>query len=236
MKLKLGVGTGNFWTEESYDINEAIKAISFLNVDFLEITFGSRESLENLVLTESSLDLLKKFEFVTIHAPCIPYNEDVATQEILVKLKTLYDQVKAQHISFHPQYFTNFGLLLQYDWNVCIENSRPGKSWDFNKLKNLFKKYSQFGLVLDTCHAGEYSKEEIDLTFNEFNDKIKYFHLSAFYRGVKHQPLHKINEDYLSRFTEIINFGKPLIIELWGTETNLTTIKKELKFLKEKCG
>jgi len=229
-EIKFGIGTGSFYKENNYDINKAIQEIYNLGVKFIEITFGSRESFENLTLTKESLDLLKKFKLITIHAPFAPYKEDNQTKKLLTKLKKLYGLISAKYITFHPHYFNNFDLLLRFDWNVCIENSRPGKGWNFKKLKRLFEKYPQFGFVLDTCHAGEFSRKEIDLLFNEFKDRIKYFHLSAAHQGKSHQPLHTIDEEYLSQFSKIINFGKPLLIELWGP--NL--IKKELNFLKSK--
>lgn len=231
-KLKLGVGTGNFWKKDSYDINKAIKEISLFNVNFIEITFGDLELFENLTLTKESLELLKKFEFVTIHAPCVSYEKENA-KRILQMLKELHDLIKAKYVTFHPHYFTDFDLLLKYDWNVCIENSRYGKVWNLKKLKKLFKKHPSFGFVLDTCHAGTFSCKEIELLFNEFKNRIKYFHLSAFYKEIEHQPLYTIDKEYLSQFEKIISFGKPLILELWGTKTSLEEIKKEIKFLRK---
>jgi hypothetical protein len=232
MKLKLGVGTGTFYSKENYDINGTIRNINLLDVSFIEITFGFLESFEELVLSEESLQLLKNFDLVTIHAPCVNYVKGKNAEPILVKLKELYNLIGAKHITFHPHYFEDFSILLDYDWNVCIENSRPGKGWDFEKLRGLFTKYPQFGFVLDICHAVEFSKDELSTLFNEFKDRIKYFHLSATYNGNNHQPLHSLDdENYLLIFEEIINFDKPKLIETCG---GLEVVKKEINFLRKR--
>jgi hypothetical protein len=231
MKLKLGVGTGTFYSKENYDINAAIKEISLLKVEFIEITFGFLESFEELVLSEESLQLLNNFDMVTIHAPCVPYVKGKGAEQILVKLKELYDLIEAKYITFHPHYFDDFSILLDYGWAVCIENSRPGKGWDFEKFKKLFNDYPQFGFVLDTAHASEFSKEEIGLLFNEFKDRIKYFHLSAHYQGKGHQPLHILDDEHLLVFNEVIKFNKPKLIEIQG---GLIPARKEINFLRDR--
>jgi len=233
MKLKLGVGTGTFYNKAKYDINRAIGEINLLGMEFIEITFGSLKSFENLVLTKENLRLLKKFKLVTIHAPCIPYEKNQQTKKLLLKLNDLYNLVNAKYITFHPHYFEDFSILLDYDWQICIENSRPGKNWNYHKLKKLFEKYPRFGLVLDTAHASEFSREEINLLFSKFKNKIKYFHISACYKEKPHQPLHTIDKKYLIQFDKIINFGKPLLVEVYG---GLVATKKEIEFLKEKFG
>lgn len=226
MALKLGVGTSNFWNGKEINNNKAIKEITSLRVEAIEIYF------EDSPLSKESLGLLQKFDFVTVHAPVVPYSDNKKTKKLLIKLKTFYDLINAKFIVFHAHNIENFDLLLDYDWNICIENSRKGKNWDFKRLKELFERYPQFGFVLDTCHAGEFSRKEIDLLFDKFKDRIKYIHLSAADEGKSHQGLHTLDEEYLSQFEKIIYFGKPLITELWKPDPE--TIKKEIEFLKER--
>ncbi len=100
-------------------------------VNSVELAFHNQKRLDELRLSNESIDFLRGLKNNTIHSPhIIDKNEPV-----LKKLEEIYKLVNAKNLVVHHSPIIKD--LLKYDFKVSIENN---DSWDkFNCVKEMKK-------------------------------------------------------------------------------------------------
>lgn len=242
MKRKICISTGCFYTKDkSYnrvmEMDKVIKTASNLDVDGIEVLFGSAAELIKYKFNKRTIDILKKMKFNTIHAPfyttkkeSLIFSNKPIVRKVLAKIYNLYDLIGAKNINFHPHQIKNFRIFNTTDYQHSIENMEKYHRFDESYYAKIFNENPSFKFVFDTTHASE--SGELNRLFARFNKKIIYSHLSSNYFNHLHIPLHALNKEYLKPLN-IIKKGKfPLILESQiGTKT-ISEYKKEVDFLK----
>lgn len=219
----LGVSTG---TLDETDANKSIKEISALDVSGIEIMLPFEESFTKQKFTETSFGLLKRFKFRTIHAPML---YDYRKKEKLLKgLYDFYKKVNAKYIVFHAVDPELLKPVMEFNWNICIENLMKRSHFTPEKIKKFLEK--GIGLVLDVSHAFEHSDKELIKLIGLFKEKIRGMHLSYSKNSLTHQPLHFWKNE-INKLEILKEFSCPIVIETSYKHGNV--LKKEVEFVKQ---
>ena len=101
MKNPLLVSTGSFWDGKTYlDNVEAIRSITQLNVEGIEVSFADQKLLGGFFNQEVKR-LLGNFKIVGMHLPFWSYKKDNASQEMISKCYSVYKRIKADYAVLH---------------------------------------------------------------------------------------------------------------------------------------
>ncbi|MDD4354144.1 MAG: hypothetical protein PHN56_06850, partial [Candidatus Nanoarchaeia archaeon] len=169
----------------------------------------------------------------TFHAPVyeVDYYNNEKSNEVISKLKKLYNSLNCKNITFHATSKMNYDYLINNfkDYNISIENPAPKE-----KGKIIFRKFLKKGLnlTLDVCHAIEYSKKELEDLLK--NEKIVEIHWSYSHKFRHDSAALKIDENVKYMLNEIKKLNVPIIIEvsLRPEGKNKKIISNEIKLLK----
>jgi len=232
----VGFSTGSLH-KTNIPFNERIELYHSLGADAIELSFGTPNQLLNFQLSEQIINILEKFAFISIHAPCkeVRYDNSFETHKIIDKLKTLCGKPNIRGLVLHPDNIDNYEILDQSGLPFLLENMDRRKSYgthpeQFQKLKN---KYN-FGFVLDVEHAYEHdssmqlAKEFVDV----MGDGLKHMHVSGCNNAKMHVPTYQaINKEAIAEILKM-NLNVPIILEgsLFGDIQN--SIKEELEYIR----
>ena len=229
--MRISVSTLCFW-DFGKDVNKIVDYISNYIVDGVELNIRA-EFLKDFKLTQGSSEYLKRLRWNSLHAPDINNDNIEGYSE---KLKSLYQEINAMWISFHPLQFKGEYNLRDYfkGCNINVENvnMEDKKTKDANEmipeLKEILSKDNDVGICLDSAHVK--SLDELRLYIREFNDKIRCVHASDNLGKHKfdHILFYKSGND--ERLKEIIRLDKPLIIE--GKMERWGDMEKEFEFIR----
>lgn len=230
MSLKLGVGTGCFYRLKMTQV-EIIKYLKKLEkVDAVEITLSDQKELETTSWSKIA-SLVQDFRYVSIHAPIKQdYNNKENSINLLKEIEKRRKQIGAETVVFHPDRVEKPEILTENLRNAAIENMQLKKKFD----RDNFSKFHENGLgfVLDIVHANTWKNKypkEAEYMFQEYQENLKQFHISAEGNEEEHEPLYKY-PDQLEKYSELLtSTNKPLILES-KLETK-EEIKEELEFI-----
>ena len=232
---KVGFSTGCLY-KTSIKIKEIIKLYNSIGANAIEISFGSLHELSKFNLTQEIIQDVKKYDFVSLHAPWdIRYGDNKKTQKIITKLEYLFKNLNAEGIVLHPDTIDSFPFLEKLSLPFLLENMDPRKKFGthpdfFEKLKKGY----EFKFVLDLFHA-----YENDFSMNSSRDFLKvmgndlnHFHVSGIFGNNRHALTY--SADNKESIVEIINLRKNVPIISEGNISNNIeqTILEELDFLK----
>ncbi len=193
MIRKYLLSTGVFF-RCSQDINESIKYASQFDVDGVELGILSFDELNAISLNDESLEVLKKFNYNTIHAPGsseMKWKNTKFFQEAIIKLKELARQANCNKITIHINHIEDFDFIMSTlsEFEVCIENVRPTRDNE-NNLLILLERYP-FCVTFDVAHAMELSIDDYKNLFKKCKNRIKLVHLSLTYNKRFHNFVSK---------------------------------------------
>jgi len=217
--------------------DERIKLYSSFGADTIELGFATPNQLFEFQLTEDSIRDLKKYETVSIHAPWkeIRYDSSSNTENIIDKLKFLYDELSISGLVLHPDTIDNFEILEQSGLPFLLENMDRRKSSGtrpehFEELKSNYN----FDFILDVQHA--YEQDPTMKLANELidvmGDRLKHMHISGFTESMTHVPTILANNK--DAITEVLKLGinVPKILEGVLLENIETLMKAELSYVR----
>lgn len=232
---KVGFSTGCLY-KTGMEIEEIIKLYYSLGANAIEISFGHLPELSNFNLTQEIIKDVKKYDFVTVHAPWdIRYGDNEKTKKIITKLEYLSKSLNAEGIVLHPDTVDSFSFLEKLGLPFLLENMDSRKKFGTHpdSFERLRKGY-EFKFVLDVKHAEEHdcsmklSRELLEV----MGDRLNHFHVSGSDELNKHIPTYSAeNRDFIA---EILNLKKevPRISEGIIFNNIEQTIAEELDFLK----
>jgi|GEM_PF-3427735 len=222
----IGHATGNlFRWNKSQD--EIVSLFRKLDVDAIELTFGSVEELLNTSFSPSNQQYLRSLDYVSIHMPFRhTYKEDELTWSCVRKALAMADEIGASHFTIHHNQLIDKDVvqaLLGSGRSVSFENLEAGKVPSLEAYDAALAAYPHVGMVLDTTHAYSHSREHLDtlLAWLE-NKKLDQVHLSTFIEK-RHQPLYR-DPALLER---VQHLTVPIIIEVEYQPTDLDGPKKD---------
>ncbi|MFH1073290.1 MAG: hypothetical protein V1743_07725 [Nanoarchaeota archaeon] len=228
---KILLNTGLFVKKGVYDINTAIEIIDKLPVDGVEIGLSFLDQLKNFRLSQQSFSILKKKEFVSIHAPVnFLYSNDAYTKDVLNKLKQVYDLVNAQYAVFHLHTIKDLSIFDDSSLTICMENDRGVYNQDAEVIKKILEPYPKLKFLLDTNHAMSVSEKEVGALVKKLKSRILAIHLSIWYQQEEHVPCHLVSEEALAQAEPIKKLDIPIVLESWHKYQD--NIGKEIEFVK----
>jgi hypothetical protein len=239
--LKLGYSTGAIGTKLS--LKERLKLIWEIEKFAVELGFTRSERLENAIDNES-LQLIKQFEYISIHAPvkktvnpktregtAIRYPSKEA-DHIIEKIVHILKITSAQTVVFHPDLVDDFGWLNKiFKAKLAFENMDAKK--EFGKttkdLRQVFKKAPEAKWVFDLNHlyTVDPTMKLADRFYEAFKNRLCHYHLSGY--GGFHNCLCLTKENII--LEGIKEYSVPIIHEGSATREGKDLLIRENNYI-----
>ena len=187
------------------------------------------------------IEELKKFQYLSIHAPAVIYDGDEKEQmrypsegaeEALEKIMEIAKETNADTVIVHSDLVDDFDWLSKKIGNLlAIENMDIKKSFGktIKDLEKIFSQTPDLKLVCDVNHI--YTMDDsmkLAKSFHSaFGDMICHYHLSGY--GGFHSALHISREDII--LEGIKDFSKPIIDEGRALRDGKESLLKENKYI-----
>jgi len=201
----------------------------------IEVSFGTPEKLENLRLTDSFIDKLNYFNFISIHAPSIglTYNSNGSSEKIFEKLRYLNNNLPIKGIVIHPDIIEDFSCLEDSGLPFLLENLNRAKRK--GKYVSEFEGYNNlpFGYVLDVQHV--YENDPTMETGKDFlktmGSRLNYLHVSGENESSNHSPIYESNNmPEIEKMLSLCN--SPMILEGVFSKLSLDNAVREVEFMR----
>ncbi len=164
-------------------------------------------------LSEEVRNMLKNFDYVSVHSPKLSYRKDNETLGILDKIELLHYLRPLDLVVFHPDQIVDFSVFDLVSFPVGFENMDSRKSFGRNPedLDPIFARNTPFKFVLDMNHilSNDPTLQLAKCFLDRFRDRLVQIHLSG-YVGY-HEPLFMTRQTELIRLAYSLNV--PIIIE-----------------------
>ncbi|HUV46815.1 MAG TPA: hypothetical protein VMW29_01645 [Candidatus Bathyarchaeia archaeon] len=217
--IKLGYSTGG---KKNISLKTRIKKILEIENHALEVNFIREERLKEKIDRET-LDLIKKFKYISFHAPALEvFYPSKKTEWIIEELKQIIPVIRPDVLVFHPDNVKDFNWLnKQFGKLLAFENMDSRKKFGktIKDLTQVFKKSPQAKFVFDINHLYTVNPK-LDLAdkfYITFKKRLCHYHLSAY--GGWHTCFCLEDEDFLLK--AITDFSKPIIHEGGVVDKNL---------------
>ncbi|UCH02010.1 MAG: hypothetical protein JSV20_09385 [Candidatus Bathyarchaeota archaeon] len=234
----IGFSTACLW-RLNIPFYEKIKCFSSFGANALELCYVTPTELNEFKLTSEMIADIKKFDYISIHAPFkeVRYKRDVTTKNIIEKLCLFCEQLSIQGIVIHPDITDDFKYLEKSGLPFLVENMDYRKKFGKTPehFRGLIKEYN-FGFVLDTQHAYENDatmKLGIEL-ISIMGDRLKELHVSGRTQSEIHSLVHASdNRDLIQQALKLC-IGVPKIVEGYFSSGNIRqSASNELKFMRK---
>lgn len=231
MSLKLGFSTG-LYGDQPISQKQRIKEILSVQNQAIELNLRP-ERLNEDFSDPGLLNLLKKFNYISIHASKEATQPSPGYEWVPARLLEVADLINCQAIVFHPD------LVVDFDWiNKTYKQLLAFENMDVNKkfgnsisdMEKVFSLSPQAKWIFDLNHTYTMDPEmnQSQKFWQHFHDRIAHFHLSG-YGGPQ------IIHDFLYRTQEwkilsgLYDLTIPIIDEGANGTGNLTEIQQEYK-------
>lgn len=158
--MKVGFTTGSLY-KTKISMEDRIKLYYEIGANAIEISFLGYKELFDFIPSEEIIKIIKKFEYISLHAPGMKlrYDKSEETKEVLKRLEWWCNIVPVNGITIHPDRIDDYGVLEETNLPFLVENMDINKKShthprDFKELK---KRYD-YGFVLDLQHIYEHDK------------------------------------------------------------------------------
>ena len=233
MNNPISISTG-FAHRLTDDKNRMIEIASNFALDGVEIILPEPDGLFSFELAKGNIDRLKKFAYVSIHAPGHALSEDPISHRILDKISVIQKQVNAKNIIFHPTQIMDYGVFNQYNFSILLENEDWRKTVykTPREFETLFKEHPSFGFNFDFAHALTVDPSIIS-DFCKFPN-LQQVHLSFHDRRTKnHRFLFNNSSLKIVELIKLIPKEVPFVLECYAEDkTETILIEQEIKFLR----
>jgi len=240
MARKIIFSIGNMY-QISKDIHKNIGNSLKLDVDGIELLFGSAESLMKFRFRKSEVAKLRKLKYNTIHLPFhntdrrdyIYFYNKPYYRKAFEKAYDIARQINAINLNMHAHQLKNPKVIEGLDdIGFTFENLTRRHSWGINNYKGVFEKNPRFGMLLDTSHG--LMTNQLERLVDNFKDRIRFVHLSGS-KGKEddHILVHRFFHPNKKRLDIIKKLKCPVIIEA-GREKGLRLedFKKEIRYVR----
>jgi hypothetical protein len=238
----IGFSTGCLY-QSGWNLEKQIEFYCSLGVSAIELGFAHPAHLLNFDLSPASMEMLRKLNWVSIHAPWkeIRYNGYWSLPNAVIqKLALLCKQLPVRGIVAHPNNIDDFTYLQRSGLPFLIENQDKRHANDYSQpehLKKLANKY-HFGFCIDLQHCYEHDSSMIlaEEFIKMLGDRIKELHVSGESPLEIHYPVFAAeNKNAIARVFQC-KPDIPLILEgiiIGSTKTMRDMAQKELEFINQ---
>lgn len=237
IKLGYSLSAGS---NSKYSIKERIKILSSVETYAAELGYVVASRLAEELDAEDVAEL-KKFEYLSVHAPAVASDQDKINfirypsdeaEEALDKILKIAKAVKPQTILFHPNLVDDFGWLNKKIGNLlAFENMDAGKSFgkSVKDLEKIFTQAPSARWVCDVNHIYtlDHSMRLAAAFHAAFQDRLCHYHLSGY--GGFHDCLYISQEDVI--LEGIKNFSIPIIHEGRALRNGKESLVKENEYI-----
>lgn len=227
MNKRLGLCSGSLHKCFGNDLAKFVLFCEKNCIFDIEITLRQAEEIDQLNFSPNILSFLEKCSFKSLH---FPFKEKVNRENkaILDKIYALYDKYNFNHITVHPNMVDDFSLLKNKRYNISIENVKPKRDFDIDKIRHVLDENKHFGFVLDTSHAFGYGDEKVPVLFQEFSGECDLVHLS----DLDHNLFHIAPETRKNIMVNLLNkINCPVFVEV--SVNNEDAVAEEIKILQQ---
>lgn len=224
----MGFSTGCLYKTHNGLERSTIEIFRNVGCNAIEIMWHEADETEKLL--DLDVELLKQFEYVSIHAPSFGIYNDVQIVAMLQVLAQAHEKINFKAVVLHPYANINWDVFRQFDLPFMIENmdwrKEVGKYTE--SLEEIFSKFDA-PMVLDVnhCMTNDPSMHLAQELSEKFTDRIKEIHASGF--ETFHECLYKTQQQEI--LSAIPDKNLPIIIES-GCET-IEDVEKEFAYLKQ---
>lgn len=201
--MKVGFSTGALF--KTHDTKGALKVMRQLGCPCVELGFLEPGRLRSGWLDRVTQKDVEGFEYVSLHAPAIPYGNDDESSSVFERILRFHNDVRPlDRVVFHPNLIEDFSILAATGLPIGVENM----DWRKESMKRpdefhaLFVEHPDWKLVLDLNHI-----YTIDPTmalahefYRMFGDRMAHVHLSGF--TTLHDPLFATQQRQIIRALE----------------------------------
>jgi len=228
---------GNIWRMmRGIDRGKLLSKVKNLDVDGFEITILRVNELDAIKISDAQCRWLKKFHYVSIHAPThLARKGEVSKEELLRRMDTLYElykKVGAQNIVIHPDDLPDKSILKRYKMNYSTENMEHGRGITKKHVADILRKNPKIGLCLDVSHAHTISSKETKYYVDNFREKITQVHFSGANRKGRHLQMKNSAKSFMKSMKPILSLDVPIIIEENMPFKKMEQVKREIKIVK----
>lgn len=222
--------TGNLW--RLIGKKDIVSLISSLNIDGVEWSFG--KNFDERLLIEKDINLLKQFDFNSVHSPFLFSKKYFSKTELTNGLKLMENYSQLLHsknvvihpVQVFPENFFDTSKLTFLSENL---NPKKGKKRSKNGFEIVLNKFPEWGLCLDVSHAYDWSVEETERIVKKWKHRIKQIHFSNNRYHKDHLPFTKVSKDFLKSIEPLRELNVPFILEEDMPFSSLNEIKQEVK-------
>jgi len=186
-------------------------------------------------LIENPKEVVDGFQYVSLHAPGIPYVKSDEVFSLFEIIQNLHDKFAFKAIVFHPDMVKDWDLFNNLRFPIAFENMDNQKDFGISieDMEIVFEK-TDSKMVFDIQHI--YSNDSsMKLGYEmleKFKERIVEIHFSSL-NGGKSGPVHKLA--YQSPEQEILNILKntkiPILFEgVVDPNSKMEDIRKEFGF------
>lgn len=215
MKPVLGFSTGSLG-ELGLAMNKRLEFCLELGCNAVEIGYAKKERFHTEPLAEIDLSLIKRFSYVSLHAPGSRLKFDRKNPEaraVLEEIQSFHNKHSVQVVVFHPDSFEDFSILQDYSFPVGIENmdNRKVSFQTEATLQPIFEINPNFNFVLDInhCFVNDNTMALAKKLFVAFKTRLQEIHVSGFIQ--LHEALHQTKQKEFLRIVAVAEY--PVIIE-----------------------
>ncbi|MBN2567567.1 hypothetical protein JXB02_05800 [Candidatus Woesearchaeota archaeon] len=236
----LTFATGNFFRQESYDINRILGMIRRLGPDIrgVELTLGFVEDALSLRLTKASRDYLSTLDFNTIHGPLFDRSyttfrivRNERTRQVLGALHRLYDRIDGRNINFHVSNIRNYAML-DDGYSYSIENIHESHGVTVEEAEGILDAHPRLGLVLDSGHSQNVGPAETRRFVERLAHRVRYVHLKGNEHGFQEIPTAFLSKEALREILTVKELDVPFCIETWLETEALAVFREEIAYAK----
>lgn len=230
--MKIGFSTGTLY--RSQDTREALLSIKNIGSRWLELGVGKIERLAEGWLEKIQPDDLKEFDYVSLHAPIVPYGHNDQTRFVLDTITRFHTTIRRlDRVVIHPDPVEDFSVLASAGLPIGLENMdwRKASYRQPQAFLPLFDRFPDWRLVLDVNHI--FTNDPTMNLAKEFyrllGSRITQIHVSGF--RTFHDPLYLTGQNQIVEAIE--HPDVPLIVESLLSPGDLV---KERDYLTEILG
>ncbi len=190
-ELIMGFSTGCLYKTRKKISKRTINFFRKIGCNAIEFNCPEKSDLKD-VLNFSRKDVIG-FKHISVHAPRLSGND---ASEILEIIKRIHKNLDLNCVVIHPDEISHIDLLSECSFPIGIENMDSRKNFGKTKqdIESIFKRYPDFGFVLDVNHV--YTNDNTMALSHEllksFSKKTMQVHLSGFI--ISHDPLSRTNQ------------------------------------------
>jgi len=199
------------------------------DLDGLELTLGFKKRIYGFKINKTQEKWLKSLKYVSIHAPFKMVSRSENKEEIKKQmnyLQKIYKQVNAKALIFHP-HECPYELLKKYKMNYVLENM-PYRQYRDNKKINFDLLKQRYGYCLDTAHASDFGKKEIERLYKKMKKRLVQIHLSGVIKKEHHQSLADAPKSYLDTLKCLKESSVPLVLEINFKNLSVMAVNREI--------